>query len=173
VIPICARTLGYGDINKENSGDEDTVLCNRESLINPLERLSTSSEQPRDPMRVVRAPGIEAFPEEDEGETNNPGPIDHSRTDSRVFHCSFKPPSKSTAITYIRRTEDISRYILLYPSVGSQPLFTTIRSFEDDAHCLITRTHPDQTESLRYTLNFQSDGNFAPRRGWVGGCKDS
>lgn len=159
VIPICARTLRYGDTDKENSGDEDTILCSRESPINALERLSTSSEQARDPIRVVQAPGVEAFPEH---ETNNPGPIDHRSTDSRVSHSSFKAPSKSTAITYIRPTEDISRYILLYPSVGSQPLFTTIRSFEDDAHCLITRTHPDQTESLGHTLNFQSDESLRP-----------
>jgi hypothetical protein len=157
VIPICARTLGYGDIDKEDSDDEDTILCNRESLIAASERLSTSSEQSRDPVRVARAPGVEVFPEEDEEETKNPGPIDHSSTDSHFLH-----PQNPQPLTYIRRTEDISRYILLYPSVGSQPLFTTIRSFEDDAHCLITRTHPDQTKSSRYTLNFHSDAILRP-----------
>lgn len=170
VIPICTWILGSGDNGGGDDDDyaeeEESVLSEEENLVTQFRRLSTASAQLGDPVKVIRAPGVEPFPE-DEEQTNKHEQIGQTSADSRTLRSSSKPPAKSKAITYIRRTEDISRYILLYPSIGSQPLFAATHSFEDDRHCLITRTQPDQTESLRYSLNFYSDAILHPRGdGW-------
>lgn len=85
------------------------------------------------------------------------------QTYSQILGSSFKPPSKSTSITSIRRTEDISRYILLYPALDILPLFTTMRSFRDDNRCLVTRTHPDRTQSVRCSLHFHTQAILNPK----------
>ncbi len=168
MIPICARILGLDDLDKGDHCDGNgSVLGNDENLTTQLERQILSSQQLHGPLEAIRAPGVEAFPEDEKKEANKHSQPDQSNADSGILRSSFKPPSKSTSITYIRRTEDISRYILIYPSIRSPPFFATIRSFEDDGHCLITRTHPYHTQSLRYTLNFHSDVILNPRgHGW-------
>ena len=164
VIPICARILGFGgtdDNDVDCEGDEPTLRIEN-GLATQFVQTCASSTQHGDPVQVIRAPGIEAFPEEEQA-TNDHGQTDQSGPASGNFTSSFKHPSQFTSIAYVRRTEDISRYILLYHSAGSQPLFTTTRSFEDESHCLITRTHPERTESLRYTQKFHSNAVLDPR----------
>jgi hypothetical protein len=169
VIPICARILAFGKEGKSHDDDNDSeddlegdgngsIFGTAGGLTAQFSELCTSSDQLDDQIHVLRAPGVEAFADEesidvveDDGEH-----LCRSQMRRDILRSSFKPASKSTSITYIRRTQDISRYILLYPSLGSSPFFTTIRSFEEDGHCLITCTHPHRTESLRYSLNIHS-----------------
>lgn len=170
VIPICARILGYGVAgNNKDCDDENLRLGGKRSLPTHLSGLNLSTQQAQSPIKVTLAPGAEAFPDDDsdDEEVNAHNQTADDSVESRILRSSFKLASKSTAITYIRQTEEISRYMLLYPSIESQPLFATIRSFEDADHCLIVRAHPYRTDSVRYALNFHSDAVLRPKgNGW-------
>ncbi len=177
VVPICARILRFGKDGKTDDNDDDgereleyigddAVFCNADGLTPRFSRLCTSSGQYDDHNDVLRAPGVEPFPDEEliDGEDDGRHPCG-GWIDSHILTSSFKPPSRSTSITYIRRTEDVSRYILLYPAMGLLPLFTTMASFQNDNHCLVTRTHPGRTNSVRCSLNFHSQAILNPKEG--------
>lgn len=125
VIPICARILGTGDVD-DSHDDERPIPSNEKSLPDHLSRLCTSSRQQDDFVHVLRAPAVEVFPEDGEEPkpigSNTPKRQGSADPHSRTLKSSLKPSSKFTSISYIRRTEDISGYILLYLSIHSQPL---------------------------------------------------